>query len=343
MGCGALSHLCWLLLLASAAESLRNPPRTRLERRGAIGHIALVLDAFVHRFRDAMRDVVERLGAAVRTGTRPSPGPVISGLLRDVARSRRELIAENLLLRQQLVVSARRVKKPRFAAHERGLLVALAHFVPQWRDAVLLVRPETILRWHRAGFRLFWRKKSTVRGRGMPTRRTPSETLELIRRLAKENPLWGAERIRGELLKLGVHVAKRTVQKYMRQARGPRPWGQSWSTAVHHARQRRQVRPRLRTGGGGRRYPGPPHRGEGPSHELVLRAVSGERASGVPGPRHRTRRRAPASRAGGVLLCVLQPGAASSGYRSARSNRFVLRRHRKRAGHRARRPERASS
>jgi hypothetical protein len=96
------------------------------------------------------------------------------------------------------------VKKPRFAAHERGLLVALAHFVPQWRDVVLLVRPETILRWHRAGFRLFWRAKSTVRARGMPTRRTPSETVELIRRLAQENPLWGAERIRGELLKLGV-------------------------------------------------------------------------------------------------------------------------------------------
>jgi hypothetical protein len=135
-----------------------------------------------------------------------------------------------MLVRYQLVVAARRVKKPRFAARERGLLVALAHFVPRWRDAVLLVRPETILRWHRAGFRLFWRGKSRVRARGMSTRRTPPETVELIRRLAQENPLWGAERIRGELLKLGVHVAKRTVQKYMRQARGPRPWGQSWST-----------------------------------------------------------------------------------------------------------------
>ena len=166
-------------------------------------HIALVLDTLVHRFRDAERRSAERVAAAVRSGTRPSPAPVTSGLLRDVTCSRRELIAENLLLRQQLIVAARQAKKPRFAAHERGLLVALAHFIPQWRDAVLIVKPETILRWHRAGFRLFWRAKSRMRARGVSTRRTPPETVELIRRLAKENPLWGAERIRGELLKLG--------------------------------------------------------------------------------------------------------------------------------------------
>jgi len=197
-------------------------------------HIAVVLDTLVHRFRDAARGVAERVAAAVRTGTRPSPGPVIGGALRDVTRSRRELIAENMLLRQQLVVAARRVKKPRFAARERGLLVALAHVVPQWRDAVLLVRPETILRWHRASFRLFWRARSRASMRSVPTRRAPPETVELIRRLAKENTLWGAERIRGELLKLGIHVAKRTVQKYMRQVRGPRPWGQSWSTFLEN-------------------------------------------------------------------------------------------------------------
>jgi transposase InsO family protein len=222
------------LLVASAAGSLGNPTRTRLERRRGIVQITLVLDTLLHRFRDATRDVVERAAAAVRTGTRPSPGPVIGGLLRDVARSRRELIAENMLLRQQLIVAARRGKKPGFAAHERGLLVALAHFVPGWRDAVLLVKPETVLRWHRAGFRLFWRAKSSMRARGVSTRRTPPETVELIRRLAKENPLWGAERIRGELLKVGIHVAKRTIQKYMRQARGPHPWGQSWSTFLEN-------------------------------------------------------------------------------------------------------------
>ncbi len=91
----------------------------------------------------------------MRTATRPVS--VVGGLLRDVTRSREELIAENTLLRQQLIVAARTVKKPRFTAHERGLLVLLARLVPRWRDALLVVKPETVLRWHRGGFRLFWR------------------------------------------------------------------------------------------------------------------------------------------------------------------------------------------
>ena len=138
-----------------------------------------------------------------------------------------ELIAENTLLRQQLIVAARTVKKPRFAAHERGLLVSLARLVPRWREALLVVKPDTILRWHREGFRLFGRARS--RPPEASTSRITPETVELIRRLADQNRLWGAERIRGELLKLGIKVAKRTIQKHMRRVRRPRPWGQSWS------------------------------------------------------------------------------------------------------------------
>jgi putative transposase len=83
------------------------------------------------------------------------------------------------------------------------------------------------LRWHRAGFRRFWKFKSRVQPQ--PHRSTP-ETIALIQRMARENPLWGAERMRGELLKLGIRVAKRTIQKYMHMVRSRAPSGQSWST-----------------------------------------------------------------------------------------------------------------
>jgi putative transposase len=140
-----------------------------------------------------------------------------------------ELIAENALLRQQLIVASRAVKRPAFRVHERALLVLLASLHRHWRDALLLVKPETLLRWHREGFRLFWRRKSRPSGPREP-RLTP-DIVALIHRMATENRLWGAERIRGELLKLGIRVAKRTVQRYMRGAlpAGPRG-GQGWRT-----------------------------------------------------------------------------------------------------------------
>jgi putative transposase len=153
----------------------------------------------------------------------------MTGLMEGAFRSRRELVAENMMLRQQLIVVSRKVKQPCFRPHERGLVVFLSGLVRRWRDAVLLVKPETILRWHREGFRLFWRLKSKS-GR---VRKSPlgKETLELIERMSRENRLWGAERIRGELLKLGIHVSMRTVQKSMRQAGGREPHdGQTWKT-----------------------------------------------------------------------------------------------------------------
>jgi transposase InsO family protein len=158
------------------------------------------------------------------------------GLLRDATRSREELVAENLLLRQQLIVAVRANKRPKFAVHERSLLVLLARLLPHWRDAVLLVKPETILRWHREGFRLLWRWKSRQKN---PTSKLPAETITLIRRMAGENRLWGAERIRGELLKLGIRVAKRTVQRYMRVLRRRPGGGQTWATFL--ANHRHQV------------------------------------------------------------------------------------------------------
>ncbi len=157
------------------------------------------------------------------------PLPAVVGLLRDLTRSRNQLIAENALLRQQLIVASRKVKRPVFKSHERGLMVLLTSIVRGWRDAVLLVKPETILRWHREGFRLLWKWKS--RNRKPAESKISVEQIALIRQMAQENRLWGAERIRGELLKLGISVAKRTIQKYVRGARPPTlPHGQSWKT-----------------------------------------------------------------------------------------------------------------
>jgi putative transposase len=123
------------------------------------------------------------------------------------------------MLRQQVIVASRKVSQPRFHPHERGLLVFLSSIVRRWREAVLLVRPDTILRWHREGFRLLWSRNSKS-GRA---RRSPlaKETIELIERMARENRLWGAERIRGELLKLGIGVSKRTDAGGVTHARSP--------------------------------------------------------------------------------------------------------------------------
>jgi hypothetical protein len=128
------------------------------------------------------------------------------------------------------MVAARSAKRPRFRRQERFLTVLLSSVLPRWKSALMLVKPETVLRWHREGFRIFWRRRSR------PVRtepRTAVEVRELIARMAVDNPIWGAERIRGELLKLGMRVSKRTIQKYVRQVRGRGP-GQSWSTFLHN-------------------------------------------------------------------------------------------------------------
>jgi putative transposase len=152
----------------------------------------------------------------------------LTGLAADLLRSRTALVAENGLLRQQLIVAERKlVGRVRWAPWQRFTMGLATGFAPAWRSATLLVQPTTILRWHRAGFRVFWRRRSRPRGRP-PTRRA-----SLIRQMAASNPRWGAERIRGELLKIGVRVAKRTVQKYMRRPKS-RGDGQRWSTFLRN-------------------------------------------------------------------------------------------------------------
>ncbi len=163
--------------------------------------------------------------------TKPTTGTLAHGAIGDMTRSKGALVAENALLRQQLIVLRRQVKRPAFAARDRVLLVLLARTTRRWRDALLIVRPDTLLRWHRQGYRLVWRATSAT-----ATKRPQiaPETVALIKRMAEENRLWGAERIRSELLKLGVRVGKRTVQRHMHGARSPRPSGQTWTTFLHN-------------------------------------------------------------------------------------------------------------
>jgi len=156
----------------------------------------------------------------------------------DAVRSRRELIIENAVLRHQVNVLRRRSKRPKLNLVDRLKLLVGARLLPSWRRAIAIVQPETVLRWHRAGFRLFWRRRS----RSRKTSPLPPETIDLIRDMAARGRLWGAERIRGELLKLGIKVSKRTIQKYMRSVRGRNGGsGQRWATFLKNHAERMWV------------------------------------------------------------------------------------------------------
>jgi hypothetical protein len=147
---------------------------------------------------------------------KPATPVLVSGVLSDITRSRADLVVENALLRQQLIVLNRQVKRPQLTDPDRFRLVLLSHFTKFWKQSLHIVQPETLLRWHRELFRDYWRRKSQGKPKISP------ETISLIQKIAKENQLWGAERICGELLKLGIEVSKRTIQKYMPKEMGSR-------------------------------------------------------------------------------------------------------------------------
>ena len=151
-------------------------------------------------------------------------------LVADMFKSHMRLGAENLFLRHQLNIAMRRAPpRLRLRGSDRALLVWLVRLWPSLLGVAQVVQPDTILRWHRAGFRAFWRWKSRKRA-GRP--RIDRGLRELIQRMSRENPLWGASRIHGELLMLGFKVAQSTVSKYMQ--RGGRPPSQSWKTFLHN-------------------------------------------------------------------------------------------------------------
>jgi len=162
---------------------------------------------------------------------KPPTTTLVLGTLTDLLRGKSELIAENALLRQQLSILHRQIKRPVYKKTDRLLLVLLASMVRTWKQALYLVQPETLLRWHRELFRVVWKHKSKASSR--EPRLTP-ETIGLIKEMAANNRLWRAERIRGELLKLGIRASKRTIQKYMKQMRPKRTRGQNWKTFLRN-------------------------------------------------------------------------------------------------------------
>ncbi len=196
-----------------------------------------MLQLFLKPLRQILDPAIEKLDKCFKKRFTPAKVNLSLGAITDLARSKSSLVAENALLRQQLIVLQRQFNKPKLQPLDRLILVFLAGLLKNWRQALLIVQPETLLKWHRAGFKLFWKFKSRAKDRKP---KIAQKTILLIKKMAAENRLWGSERIQGELLKLNIKVSKRTIQKYMRQGQAkPSPSStQNWSTFLkNHADQ----------------------------------------------------------------------------------------------------------
>src|SRR6266478_2233359 len=139
------------------------------------------------------------------------------GMLVRLFRERRSLLLENLALRQQLVALKRRHPRPSLGLFDKLFWVIARRVWSAWKHSLILVTPETVVRWHRTGFRIYWRLISRVR-RPVGRRPTPQEVRELIFRMVVENPTWGAPRIHGELRMLGFELSERTISRWMKRA-----------------------------------------------------------------------------------------------------------------------------
>jgi putative transposase len=186
--------------------------------------------------RQSIEYVYQAAKQRLRRWTKPDNHDPVLNAAMDLTRTKSELLLENMLLRQQLIVLKRQAKRPALTWRDRTLFVLLASRLRTWKQALVIVQPETVLRWHRDLFRSVWRRKSRPRRRGKPP--LTGDIVCLIKRIAKENRSWGAERIRGELLKLGIQVSKSTVQKYIYKVRKLGTTEQTWATFLrNHARE----------------------------------------------------------------------------------------------------------
>jgi putative transposase len=151
-------------------------------------------------------------------------------------RTRRSLLLENLALRQQLAVLKRRHPRPRLDLLDKLFWVAVRRSWSGWQQSLIVVTPETVVRWHRAGFRLYWKLISKARG-PVGRRQTSKEIQELIFRMVVENSTWGAPRIHGELLMLGFDVSERTVSRWMKRAPSDPEPARRWLTFLRNHRE----------------------------------------------------------------------------------------------------------
>ena len=151
---------------------------------------------------------------------------ILSLFIRGILRDRTELATENLALRQQLVILQQKFNRPRLRDRDRVFWAILSRIWPNWRSAILIVQPDTVVRWHHAGFKLFWRWKSRTGKAGRP--KIEAEIRRLIRRMSRENTNWGVPRIQSELALLGHTISEATVRKYRIRYRNPP--SQTWRT-----------------------------------------------------------------------------------------------------------------
>lgn len=150
-------------------------------------------------------------------------------------RSRYSLSLEILALRQQLCVLKRKHPRPRLRIQDRLFWIFLCRLWSAWGDVLIIVKPQTVVAWHRAGFRLFWRLRSRAKQLGRP--KIDAQVRVLIRRMVEENPTWGAPRVHGELLKLGFNLSERTVSRYFRSL-SPRGRARKlWATFLRNHRE----------------------------------------------------------------------------------------------------------
>ena len=155
-------------------------------------------------------------------------------ILRSLLVPRLVLVTENLALRQQLLVLRRSTNRPRLRNRDRLFWMALSQLWQNWRAILVIVKPETVIKWHRQGFKCYWRWKSRAGRVGRP--KIDQEIRELIRRMSRENPTWGVPRIQAELHLLGYEVAESTVAKYRVSIR--KPPSQTWKSFLrNHAGQ----------------------------------------------------------------------------------------------------------
>lgn len=148
-------------------------------------------------------------------------------------QNQKSLAIEVLVLRQQLAVLQRQKPKPKLKNIDRLFWVALSKIWPRWKNALIILKPETVVGWHQKGFKLFWKIKCRRGKRGRP--KIPIEVRRLIRKISTENPTWGSPRLEGELSKLGYTVRKSTIEKYM--VRMSKPPSQTWRTFLkNHAK-----------------------------------------------------------------------------------------------------------
>jgi hypothetical protein len=158
------------------------------------------------------------------------------GILVRLFRGRQSLLLENLALRQQLVTLKRRHPRPRFGSFDKLFWAVAQRVCSEWEQALLVVTPETVVRWHRTGFRMYWRLISRVR-KQVGRRPTPKEVRKLIFRMVAENPTWGAPRIHGELLMLGFDLSERTISRWMKRAPRDPDRAKRWRAFLRNHRE----------------------------------------------------------------------------------------------------------